>query len=145
LSRKFDLPVVCGKLNYPGKNKNTIEANRAFEILLEIVKEKFRMKSVFSKELEGFDGRSILMVVDMSPGDIKKITVELEDNSEIGRIFDIDVYIKEGKSIDRGMINLAPRKCIICGENARICVRSGKHGLEETLNRINEIINNYGD
>ena len=144
LSRKFNLPVVCGKLNYPGGNKNTVEANRAFEILLEILKEKFRMKVVSSRALEGFDGRSILMAVDMSPEAIKETTVELEDNGQIGRIFDIDVYIKEGESINREMINLPPRKCIICGENARICVRSKKHSLEETLNRINEIINYYG-
>jgi holo-ACP synthase len=144
ISRKYDLPVVCGKLNYPGKDKNTIEAYRGFEILLKIIKEKFSMETVFSKELKGFDGRSILAAVDMTPEAIKKITVEIEDNSELGRIFDIDVYLNDGNSIGRDMINKPQRKCIICDEDARICVRSGKHDLNQIINRINEIINNYG-
>ncbi len=144
MSRKYDLHVVCGKINYPGKDKNTIEAYRAFEILLKIIKEKFCMKTLFSKELKGFDGRSILAAVDMPPEAIKKITVEIEDTSELGRIFDIDLYLKDGNSIGRDMINIPPRKCIICDEDARICVRSGKHSLNQILNRINEIINNYG-
>ena len=144
ISKKYDLPVVCGKINYPGKDKNTIESNRAFEILFKIIKDKFSMKTVYYKELNGFDGRCILAAVDMPPESIKKLTVEIEDNSELGRIFDIDVYLKDGNSIGRDMINTPPRKCIICDENARICVRSGKHDINEILNRINQIINNYG-
>lgn len=144
MSRKYDLPVICGKLNYPGKDKNTAEAIRAFEILLKIIKERFNIKIVFSKELKGFDGRSILAVVDMLPETIKKITVEIEDGSRIGRIFDIDVYLKDGNSVGREAINIVPRKCILCNEDARICIRSGSHSIDETLNRINEIINNYG-
>lgn len=143
--RKYDLPVLCGKLNYPGKDKNTVEANKAFEKLIKIINQKFNIKTVFSKELKGFDGRSILAVIDMPPEDIKKITAKIEDSSELGRVFDIDVYIKDGSSIGRELINLPPRECIICGVDARVCVRSGKHSLQETLQRINEIINNYGE
>lgn len=145
LLKKYNLPVVCGKVNYPGENKNTIEANRAYEILISIIKEKFKMETVFSAELEGFDGRSILTVIDMLPKDIKYITARIEDGSELGRIFDMDVYINDGTSIGRELIGLPSRKCIICKEDARICVRSGRHSLQETLKRINEIINTYGD
>lgn len=145
LIRKYNLPVLCGKLNYPGKDKNTVEANRAFEILNKIIKENFKFKTVFSKELKGYDGKSILAIIDMFPNDIKKLSVKIEESSKLGRIFDIDVYIEDGSSIGRETINMTPRGCIICGDNARICARSGKHSLEETLNKVNEIINNYGD
>jgi holo-ACP synthase len=144
LARKYNLPVVCGKLNYPGKDKNTNEANTAFEILHKIIKEKLSEKIIFSKELRGFDGRSILAVIDMPPETIKKIATQIEDSSEIGRVFDIDVYLKDGNSIGRENINITPRRCIICDEAARICIRSGKHSLNETISRINKIINNYG-
>lgn len=144
LSCRYDLPVVCGKLNYPGNDKNTIEANKAFEILLKIIKEKFSTKTVCFKELCGFDGRSVLAVVNMLPEKIKKIAVDIESGCELGRIFDIDVYLKDGNSIGREMIDEPSRRCIICGGDARICVRSGRHSLDEILNRINEIINNYG-
>lgn len=142
---RYALPVVCGKLNYPGVNKNTIEANKAFQILRKKIKDSFRMKTIFSVELEGFDGRSILAVIDMLPIDIKGVTVGIEDGSEIGRIFDIDVYKGDGGSIGRDMLDMPPRKCIICGDDARICVRSRKHSFLDTIGKINEIINNYGD
>lgn len=145
LSKKYNLPVVCGKLNYPGKNKNTMEADNVYKILRSIIEEKLGIETVFSIELEGYDGKSYLAVIDMPPENIKRITANMEDSMEIGRIFDIDVYINDGTSIGRELINQPPRKCIICGENARICVRSGKHSLQETLKKINQIINNYGD
>lgn len=145
LSKKYDLPVVCGKLNYPGRDKNTIEANRAFEILHRIFIEKFSINTVFLKELKGYDGRSIIAAVDMPFEAVKAAAVEIEDGSEIGRIFDVDVYTQDGSSIGREVLGITPRKCIICSENARICIRSGRHSVMETLGRINEIINNYGD
>lgn len=145
LSKKYNMPVVCGKLNYPGTNKNTVETDKAYDILRSIIKEKLRIETVFSMELEGYDGKSYLAVIDMPPEKIKRITANIEDSMEIGRIFDIDVYINDGSAIGRELINQLPRKCIICGENARICVRSGKHSLQETLKKINQIINNYGD
>lgn len=142
---EYDLPVLCSKLNYPGGNKNTKESSRAFEILSSIIKESFGTEIVFLKKLTGFDGSSILAVVNMHPLEIKKITCMLEDRSQLGRIFDIDVYVGDGSSIGREMIDMSPRKCIICEDDARICVRSRKHSLEETLNKVNDIINNYGD
>lgn len=145
LLKKYNLPVLCGKINYPGNNKNTVEAINAFKMLVKVINNKFSMSTVFSVILEGFDGMSVLLVINMEPVVIKKIAVDIEESNELGRIYDIDVYTKSGTSIDREIIGLPPRRCIICGDNARICVRSGKHSLLEIIQKINEIINNCGD
>lgn len=145
LLSEYDLPVLCGKLNYPGVDKNTVEANKAFAALCNIIKDSFIHKTILSRELTGYDGRSILAVIEMEPEEIKKITTRIEEGSQLGRIFDMDVYIGDGSSIGREMISMPPRKCLLCEENAKLCVRSGKHNLKEILNKINEIINNYGE
>lgn len=145
LIKEFQLPVLCGKLNYPGREKNTKEANRAFEVLTKKIKEKFCLSSIHELELSGYDGKSILLVVNMLPEEVKKQSVAIEDNCSLGRIFDIDVYAGEGSSIGREEIQVPARKCIVCGDIARVCVRSGRHTLDETIGIINKIINNYGE
>jgi holo-ACP synthase len=137
LVKKYNLPVVCGKLNYPGKNKNTPEANKAFEILIRAVKNKFGGEIIFEQELSGYDGRSILAAVNMNSHDAKKAAVDIEDNNVLGRVFDVDIYVENGESVGRENIGIEPRKCIICGDNARVCIRSGRHSLDEILNKVN--------
>lgn len=145
LLKEYALPVLCGKLNYPGSDKNTAEAKRAFGILTGIIEDRLSDRAVFSKELTGYDGRSILMVLGLPPDEIKKITVEIEDACQLGRIFDLDVYVGDGSSIGREEVGMPQRKCILCDENARVCVRARRHSMEEILKKINQIINNYGE
>ncbi len=137
----YKLPVVCGKINYPGKNKNTKEAEKAFSTLLDSLQLKYNSFCVYSQKIEGYDGKSILMVLNMDDLDAKKIALAIEEEHVLGRIFDIDVYIEGGNSIGRESINKIPRRCILCDEDARICMRSNKHTLKEVQKEIDEMIN----
>ncbi|MCT4606443.1 MAG: citrate lyase holo-[acyl-carrier protein] synthase [Marinisporobacter sp.] len=143
LIEKYDLPVVCGKINYPGKNKNTKEGQKLFLGLMQSLKIKFHSYAEFSQVLGGYDGSSILIVVKMDPLEAKYIGVDIEENHCLGRLFDIDVYSRDGSSIGREKINKDARRCILCNDDARVCIKTNRHSLEEIIERINRLIAKY--
>lgn len=140
LIKLYKLPVICGKINYPGNDKNTPEAQKAFQILKQLLENRVKGESVYKQMLSGEDGSSILLVINLEPMEVKKITVELEVAHPLGRIFDIDVYAGEGESIGREYLGIKPRKCIICEKDARICMRAGNHSIQEVLDKVNRLI-----
>lgn len=140
LIKLYKLPVICGKINYPGNDKNTPEAQKAFQILKQLLDNKINDMSVYKQMLSGEDGRSILYVINLEPLEAKIIAVKLETDHPLGRIFDIDVYAGEGESIGRENLGIEPRKCIICEKDARICMKAGKHSIQEVLDKVNRLI-----
>ncbi len=137
---QYQLPVVCSKINYPGSNKNTPQAIKAFEVLRKLAISRYTQHSIFTKTLSGQDGKSLLMVVALTPLEAKKTALDLETNHPLGRIFDIDVYQQDGSSIGRGAVGLKTRRCILCDEDARVCMRLEKHGLQEVIDGVNKLI-----
>lgn len=143
LINKYGLPVICGKINYPGNDKNTLEAQNAFQILQRLLIEKFTENSIHTQILAGDDGSSILIVTSLNPLEAKEISVFLEANNSLGRVFDIDIYVGEGKPIGRENLGMESRRCIICNEDPRICMRTGKHSFQEVVDAINKLIHDY--
>lgn len=139
------LPVLCGKINYPGNDKNTAESKRAFYALLKTLELNFKNNSLETIYTEGYDGRGIVMLLNMDLITAKKIAVKIEEEHPLGRIFDIDLYHDSGEPINRGDVGCPPRGCIICGQNPRECAKIKRHDLKEVINKINEIINSYGE
>ena len=87
---KYNLPILCGKINYPGNNKNTKEAQIAFLVLKEYIEQEFKDIIIHSEILKGQDGQSIIGVLKTDPLEAKKRAVYIEERNKIGRIFDID-------------------------------------------------------
>lgn len=140
---KYQLPVIVGKINYPGNNKNTSEALMAFQVLQQLLISRYKKHRVFTELLFGEDGGSILMVVDMTPLEAKKVALDLEEKHPLGRVFDIDVYKEDGTSVGREGIGLKSRRCFLCNEDARLCIRSKKHPLQEIIDSVNKLIYEY--
>lgn len=144
LIEKHGLPVLCGKINYPGNNKNTKEAKEAFNILLKSIEEVFQSYAIDKVITSGYDGSGIILVLNIESKAAKEKAVAIEKNHSIGRIFDIDIYDTDGVPLSREDKGMQPRKCMVCGQNARECMKLKRHSLEETLKIVNGIINNYG-
>lgn len=141
----FKLPVLCGKLNYPGNNKNTAEAFAGFNILVEEVSKTYCNLFLHVEILNGFDGPSIIMVLNMEGEEAKRTSIQLEDTHFLGRIFDIDIYDNRGNPISRENYKLGRRKCLVCDEDGKLCTRAARHSMEDLLYKINTQINIYGD
>lgn len=67
---------------------------------------------------------------EMDPLEIKKIALDAENALTAGRILDIDVLTCEGP-ISRTQLGMPERRCLVCGESAKICARERRHPLEE--------------
>ncbi|MGN0713653.1 MAG: citrate lyase holo-[acyl-carrier protein] synthase [Anaerovoracaceae bacterium] len=79
--------------------------------------------------------------------DIKKAAVSVEEGSALGRLFDMDVLIPGENfpcSISRSQLGAAPRRCLLCEEDAKACARSRAHTMDQLLEKINEILSNAG-
>ena len=79
--------------------------------------------------------------------DIKKAAVSVEEGSALGRLFDMDVLIPGENfphSISRSQLGAAPRRCLLCEEDAKACARSRAHTMDQLLEKINEILSDAG-
>ena len=90
---------------------------------------------------------------------IKKTAVAAEEADALGRLFDMDVLVIDDaakaddnghfsltdiRSISRSQLGAEPRKCLLCGENAKACARSRAHSMDDLLHKINEILSDAG-
>lgn len=143
LIEKYNLPVVCGKINYPGQDKNTREAKIAFEGLEAAINEGFKEAFIYTAFLSGYDGQSIIGVVNKDALEAKKVGIKIEEEHSLGRMFDIDIYTKDGSSLGREKVSKSQRKCIVCGQDARVCIKLGNHSQKEVLWEINKMIKRH--
>lgn len=90
------------------------------------------------------------IALQQNPFETKRLMVQIEDNFELGRLFDIDVIKSDGEKVSRSDIGMDDRSCMICGSEGSGCARSRRHSVEELQNhfikRICDYFNNqYAD
>lgn len=130
------------KANIPGIDKNVYQANliiKYFENKIELLYNQL-IKDKFS--LIGSDGQMIIYQLELestleNATDIKKQTICFEEDEEIGRLIDIDVYYGDKVSMRRPQL----RKCLLCSNEAFYCNRQRSHSYDELFKAINRIIN----
>lgn len=61
---------------------------------------------------------------------VKRAAVEVEESEAWCRVLDIDVIDVSGP-VGRAALGLPSRRCLLCGDDAKICARSGAHSLAE--------------
>lgn len=126
LIRAFNLPVVSFTLNIAGPIKNSVLIEFGFELGLNAIVNELNGAVVEIEKIVEKTGCEALIVVNRSANEVKAQMMQLEEDSPIGRWYDIDVIDTNGDKLSRP----EPRKCIICGENASVCARSRAHSVE---------------
>lgn len=61
---------------------------------------------------------------------LKRRCIALEENIPWGRAFDLDVLSRAG-TVSRHSLGEPPRRCLLCGEEAKSCAREGRHDRSE--------------
>ena len=82
-------------------------------------------------------------LVDLPQEEAKRRTVELEDSHPLGRLFDADIILPEGRPLSRTELGAPPRRCLLCDREARFCMRNGSHTREELHAKIAQMIADY--
>lgn len=137
-----DSVYVVLKANIPGEDKRTNVARFLVNLFRKRLNEAFFVKnSRFFSDFDGFYDIYEINCEDITS--VKMMCINLEDNAPLGRYVDIDVYKNSIKSISRSELNIAPRKCFLCDEDAHICSRSQKHSYLELENKIIDDVVDY--
>ncbi len=137
--KKYNKPVISFTMNIPGPIKTNNEIKKAFDIGKTLILEKLKENNIEILEKEELNvntGNELFISVNSSAKKIKNITVSIEEASELGRLFDIDVIDINFEKLSRKSF----RKCLICEEQAQECGRSRKHSVKELQDKIEEIL-----
>lgn len=134
-------PLVSFTMNIAGPVKRSGLADLAFRAGLA------RLETALGAALAGEvldlpTGCEAQLVYDLPAELIKERCVRLED-SEVGRLYDLDVILPTGEKLSRE----TPRTCLVCGGPAAPCARSRAHGLEAvqaaTKKRLSDFAADY--
>ena len=141
LLSRFQKPLLCFSMNIPGPEKCNADISVGFTVGNLLLQEKLSpTKLLHFEKHQSHAGCEAYYVVDMDAQTLKQIAIEIENTDPIGRLFDMDVLDEQGQHISRTDYGFAPRKCLICQQDARICARSRNHGLNVLIKRTNELL-----
>lgn len=140
--------ILAFKLNIPGPVKNNGSIRCIFDLGTEDIEAMLMNSGLeisYKKELDLKTGPELFLAVLASPVSLKTLMVSLEEETPLGRLYDIDVlYDDQGemKSIGRAQAGFPGRKCFVCEEDAKVCGRSRAHTILEMYDRIEEMMKN---
>lgn len=136
---QYQLPLVSFGMNIAGPVKNSPLIRRGFSLgekLLRGQLTRLRLSCVHSESVDVPSGCEGLYVVDTDAKTLKSLAEEIEDFGELGRLFDMDILSPDGVKLERK----SPRRCLICGGEAKACASRRVHSVPELQARTREIL-----
>lgn len=135
--------LVCLTVIMPGNVK------RNFHSLIVAQAAMTAMVNAFSSSIVNLEARDLVtgyeayLTTSLTQREAKQLACEIEDEHPLGRLFDIDVITPTGEPIARTSIGCKPRKCLMCDNEARFCMRNHTHTQEELHQCIARLIEDY--
>ena len=139
LLASYGLPLVSFTMNIAGPVKNSPSIRRGFALGRELLfgqLQRVKAPLVHREEIDASTGCEGLYVVDMSAEKLKAITMELEENTPLGRLFDLDVLSPDGEKLERPV----PRRCLVCGKPVSVCARSRAHSVPQLQEKTHALL-----
>lgn len=135
--------LVVATVVIPGAEKRTETSLRIAAAM-----EK-ALSDAFSGIIRRFDRRDLetgyeaFLLVDCDGAEAKRRALETEDSHPLGRLFDIDVIGRDGVPMSRLSAGSASRRCLLCGNDARVCMRLRSHSVDELTEYIQNLTDGY--
>ena len=143
LLEEYHATLVCFTMNIAGPVKNSPLIRRGFVLGRRLLEEQFRVAGIrvlHSGESSENTGNEAVFVVDQEPLAVKALSVEIEDHTTAGRLFDMDVLCPDGRKVDRQELGLPGRRCLICGGPAQACARSRTHTVAQLQEKTGSLL-----
>ena len=134
LLEQYGKTLICFTMNIAGPVKNSSLIRRGFDMGREFLEQQLmvaKVKILHFEQINEKTGNEAIYVLDCEPITAKRAAVTVEDHTEAGRIFDMDVIRPDGSKVDRQELKLNARTCLICGGVAQVCARSRAHSVEQ--------------
>ena len=135
--------LISFTMNIAGPEKDSALIREGMRIGERLLEERLKAEKIavlLREKEQAFTGGTCYYLVDADPARVKRITVDIEDESPAGRLYDMDVLAKDGKKTGRAELGLPDRQCLICGKRAQICARSRAHSLEELRQKTADLL-----
>lgn len=135
--------LICFTMNIAGPVKNSPLIRRGFDLGKRLLEQQLmvaKAKILHFEEISENTGNEAIYVLDCDALTAKGAAVTIEDHTEAGRLFDMDVLRPDGSKVDRQELELEARKCLICGGIAQNCARSRTHTVAELQKRTVEML-----
>ena len=141
-------PIVCFTMNIAGPEKDS-----------PLIRAGFRLgEALLRAQLQGSGIPILHTETDLGPTGpvgyyaaqadallLKQLCCQVEDSSPAARLFDMDVIAADGNKCSREALGLAPRKCLICDGDARVCGRSRAHSVAQLQAKTNQLLRDAVD
>ena len=138
-----NMTLVCLTVIMPGNIKRNLSSlivsQAAINALLGSL--EGNIVDVVTRDLP--TGYEAYVVTSLSRREAKLMACEIEDTHELGRLMDIDVLDADGIPVKRETVGSQPRKCLMCDNEARYCMRNRTHTPQELNAKIQEMIDAY--
>lgn len=150
LLTQHEKTLVCFTMNIAGPVKNDPLIRRGFALGKRLLEQQLmvvKARILHFEETSENTGNEAIYVLDCDALTAKRAAVTVEDNTEAGRLFDMDVLRPDGSKVERQELDLEGRKCLICGGMAQTCARSRTHTVaqlqEKTGHLLEAALNGY--
>ena len=140
---RFGAAMICYTMNIAGPVKNSPQIRRGYELGRRLLRRQLRaagIKVLYFEEIGEKTGNEAFFVVECTPETAKAVTVLLEDETPMGRLFDMDVLRPDGSKVDRQELGKPGRSCLICGGPAQACARSRTHTVAQLQEKTAALI-----
>lgn len=137
------LTLVCLTVIMPGNVKRNAQSLVVAHAAVEAIQRAFGQSIQWQREQDLSTGYEGYYLVDMSMIACKRLACEIEDNHPLGRLFDIDVINTHVEPVSRSVIGREGRKCLLCDQDARYCMRNHTHTRDELQQKIQQMIEAY--
>lgn len=132
--------LICLTVQLPGSVKRNATSLAIAHAGCEALRQRFPGCELITRDLEtGFEA---FLPLPMDALEAKRITCQLEETHPLGRLMDVDVIGPDGP-VSRADVGLDARRCLLCGQPVRYCMRARTHTTQELLERMEQMVNNY--
>lgn len=142
LRQKYHRPQLSFGLNIPGPVKTTPALRQLFDQTCLSIRDRLTGLNVDildSQTLYAPTGNEYLLAFDGDETVVKAAMTQLEENTPLGRLFDIDILTAAGEKLSRS----EPRRCLLCERQAQDCARSRRHSVDELTTYIGLLLAKY--
>lgn len=135
--------LVCLTVIMPGPVKRNshslIVANAAITAVLECF--SGTLVAIEANDLQ--TGYEAYFMTTIARDKAKRMTCKIENEHPLGRLFDLDVLGADGTPMSRLEVGEQARRCMLCDNEARYCMRNHSHTQDELQQHIGQLISNY--